>query len=74
MAAPLALPVAQAAAFTLGCALIHALRHHHEHVTGVLAGVAVVLFLALAVAGLPANDLLAGGDAEQGVSLATAMP
>ncbi|AWN40290.1 hypothetical protein [Methylobacterium durans] len=70
MAVPLALPVAQAAAFTLGCALIHALRRHHEPVTGVLAGVALILVLALMVASLPADVPIEGCKAELGVSLA----
>ncbi|AWN40283.1 hypothetical protein [Methylobacterium durans] len=73
MAVPPVPPIVQAAAFTLGCAIIHAFRRHHEWVTGVLGAVAFMLLLTVAVAAIPANDGVRRSEAEQDVSLGSAM-
>jgi hypothetical protein len=73
MAVPPVPPIAQAAAFTLGCALIHAFRRHPDRVTQILAVTAFTLFLALAFALTPADISGSESDAEAGVSIASAM-
>ncbi|MER2265369.1 hypothetical protein, partial [Methylobacterium oxalidis] len=73
MAVPPAPPIIQAAAFTLGCVLIHAFRRHPERVSSVLTPIAFVLLLTVAVAAIPANDVTAGSEAQQGISLGSAM-
>ncbi|WP_132256120.1 hypothetical protein [Methylobacterium segetis] len=65
--------VAQAAAFTLGCALIHTFRRYPERVTQVLAAIAFVLFLVLVVALIPAEVLEQESAGEAGASIASAM-
>lgn len=52
-ALPAALPVAEAAAFTAGCALIHALRRRADEVTVALAGIVAILVLLLGIACTP---------------------
>ncbi|GEP07420.1 hypothetical protein MOX02_54580 [Methylobacterium oxalidis] len=73
MAMPPVPPILQAAAFTLGCVLIHAFRRHPEWVTSVLTPIAFVLLLTVAVAAIPAHDVAAGSEAQQGISLGSAM-
>ena len=63
--------VAQAAAFTLGCALVHASRRHPQRITFALSTVAFVLFLVLLVAIIPAYVLEQESDAEAGSSAAS---
>lgn len=53
MSFALALPVAEASLFTLGCLMIHALRRHADIVTGALACLLVLVTMMLAVAGTP---------------------
>jgi hypothetical protein len=53
MSFALALPVAEASLFTLGCLLIHGLRRHADLVTGALACLLALLTLLLALAGTP---------------------
>jgi hypothetical protein len=70
--APL-IPAAEAAVFTLGCALIHAQRHHAERLTDALAVVAVVALLGTALLATPEEGLnmaaLATAMTELGASL-----
>ncbi|MGH1575574.1 hypothetical protein ACRAWG_39360 (plasmid) [Methylobacterium sp. P31] len=44
---------AEAAAFTLGCAIIHAQRHHAERLTNILAVATIVTLLAAAFLTVP---------------------
>ncbi|MDP4004014.1 hypothetical protein [Methylobacterium sp. NEAU K] len=46
-------PVAEAALFTLGCLVIHALRRHADVVTATLACVATLLVLMIGIACAP---------------------
>ena len=50
-------PAAEAAAFTLGCALIHSQRHHAERLTEILAVGVVMVFIGLAVVSTPNERL-----------------
>ncbi|WP_375454144.1 hypothetical protein [uncultured Methylobacterium sp.] len=61
-ALPVALPVAEAAAFTAGCALIHALRQRADGVTVALAGIVAILVLLLGIACTPEALPTAQGD------------
>ncbi|QEE38873.1 MULTISPECIES: hypothetical protein [unclassified Methylobacterium] len=61
MTMALVTPAAQACAFALGCAVIHAARGHAEILTRVLAAAAIVAaFLVLLVASLDAPQGDAG--------------
>lgn len=50
-------PAAEAAIFTLGCALIHAQRRHAELLTEVLAVVAAIALLLTASLTVPEEEL-----------------
>ncbi|MGT2477867.1 hypothetical protein ACU4GR_01020 [Methylobacterium oryzae CBMB20] len=50
-------PAAEAAVFTLGCALIHAQRRHAERLTKVLAMVAIIALLTTASLAVPEEEL-----------------
>lgn len=54
--APL-IPAAEAAVFTLGCALIHTQRHHAGQLTEILAVVAAVVLIGLALMTAPTEGL-----------------
>lgn len=71
MATPYVSVVAQAVAFTAGCAIIHACRHHPRRVTLVLSALIFALFLALLVALMPAYVFDQESDAEAGASVAS---
>ncbi|GJE38783.1 hypothetical protein [Methylobacterium persicinum] len=49
----LAVPVTEAALFTLGCIAIHALRRHADVVTATLACFATILILMIGIACAP---------------------
>jgi hypothetical protein len=49
MSVALSLPAIEAAAFTLGCALIHAQRRHAERITGLLMAMLYVAAMGLAL-------------------------
>ena len=55
----LALPLAEAALFTAGCAVIHALRRHADGVTVALAGLVVLLVLLVGISSTPEGVLKA---------------
>lgn len=55
--APLIPAAAEAAVFTLGCAFIHAHRHHAERLTDALAVVAIVALLGIAFLTTPEGQL-----------------
>ena len=55
MAIALSIPLAEAALFTAGCALIHARRQRPHQTTLVLMGLAALLVAALAIAAVPPN-------------------
>ncbi|WP_026190744.1 hypothetical protein [Methylobacterium sp. WSM2598] len=59
MAAALLLPAAEAAVFTLGCAVIHAQRQRAERLTVILVFGVFALLLLLAVAAAPEKGTLA---------------
>lgn len=69
MAAPYVSVVAQAAAFTVGCAIIHACRHHPRRATLALSALTFGLFLALLVAVVPEYVFDQESDAEAGSSI-----
>ena len=69
MAAALLVPVTEAAAFTVGCALIHTQRLHADQLTGVLVLVAFALCLGIVFAVTPAEVLNASAMAEVASSL-----
>ena len=53
MSLVLAIPAAEAAAFTAGCAAIHALRRQADGVTLGLAGLLAIVVLLLGIAATP---------------------
>jgi hypothetical protein len=55
--APLIPAAAEAAVFTLGCAFIHAHRHHAERLTDALAVAALVALLGIAFLTTPERQL-----------------
>ena len=57
MAAVTLVPAAEAAAFTLGCAFIHAQRHRAELLTEILAVVTVIALLLTASLTVPEEEL-----------------
>ena len=63
-------PVAQAAAFTLGCVAIHNLRRYPNQVAGLLIVVIIMLFLTIVVKMTPASVLIDESNAEIGASIA----
>ncbi|MGH1574911.1 hypothetical protein ACRAWG_35070 [Methylobacterium sp. P31] len=73
MTAVILVSAAEAAAFTLGCAFIHAQRRHAELLTEVLAVVAVIALLITASLTMPEEELnkaaLAATMSEVGASL-----
>ncbi|ACA15146.1 hypothetical protein M446_0585 [Methylobacterium sp. 4-46] len=62
----LAVPLAEAALFTLGCAVIHAQRDRPERLTRTLAVLACLAFLAVVALATPGPNLRAGAVAEMG--------
>ncbi len=56
-------PATEAAAFTLGCALIHAQRRHAEHLTEFLVVAVVLALLGLAMVSAPEDGLNAMAEA-----------
>jgi len=64
MTIALLVPAVEAAAFTVGCALIHAQRRHTERLTGILTLVALVLVLGIVIMATPVDLLNVAAAAE----------
>lgn len=62
MSLVLAIPAAEAALFTLGCAAIHALRRQADGVTLALGGILAILVLLVGIASTPEAYLAAQVD------------
>jgi len=72
--APLIPAAAEAAVFTLGCAFIHAHRHHAERLTDALAVVAVVALLGIAFLTTPEGQLNMVAEATAMADLGASIP
>ena len=62
MSLALAIPAAEAALFTAGCAAIHALRRQADGVTLGLAGLLAIVVLLLGIAATPDMDVAVQAD------------
>jgi hypothetical protein len=71
--APL-IPAAEAAVFTLGCALIHRQRDRAERLTDILAVVAVVALLGIAFLTTPEEELNTVAEAAAMADMGASIP
>ena len=69
MALALLTPVTEAAAFTIGCAIIHLQQRHAERLTGILVVMGWLLLLGIAFVLTPAEALNAAAMAALGETL-----